>query len=152
MPQQKEIDRGWERIKEQHKVIEDHNAVVGITQPYTYPDDGTSGAYVGAIHEFGLGPHSEKKWLSGGISEKKRQIMDTLFDEYQAMVDGTSTGMKVLEEGARHGRDAVRAKIEDIDLKDTERLQNQTRGEVWPSSKSPTDAQFSQRSSATQFV
>jgi len=148
---QYEEDKGWERIKEQHKVLEDNKAVVGITKSYTYPD-GTSGAYVGAIHEFGLGPHTEKNWLSGGIKEAEDRIKKTLKSEYKALISGTSDGKTVLKEGAMDARDAVREKIVRIDLQDTERLKNQTRAAVWSESKIAKGNQFTSRSSAASFT
>lgn len=86
-----------------------------------YPN-GMSVIRVGTIHEFGLGPHTEKAWLRGAIQANRRKYQDLNRINLRKIALGTMSVETALGLLGAFAKGHVQQRIISIGLVDTGRL------------------------------
>lgn len=99
---QKDIDRGWKKILEQHQ-IKELNIKVGLFGE----DNSYTGnmAMLGSVHQFGSSKMNipKRPFVSEPIDQKGEELKQFIDDNYKAVIDGKQTLRKAIDRiGVKH--------------------------------------------------
>lgn len=95
------IDRGWNRIRRQMKLLDNSFTKVGVQEGELRADDLSEMVIVAAANEFGTERIPERSFLRSTVDKKRRQIFALKKTMYNQILDGrksTRRGLQIIGE------------------------------------------------------